>query len=108
MKPQAAASAGSLNQKPTLKVFTGGTPRLASKPKIWSSRIVLIVTWPLPSWLVCRSDWYQAKPKFPPKFGLAEPSAQLRGLLDGEQVEVEVRLEVADVRARAGRSASPV
>ena len=50
------------------------TPRLESKPKIWSSRIVLRLTSPSPWRFVSRSDWYHAKPKLPWKSGLGVPS----------------------------------
>ena len=42
--PQLAASFGLLNQNPKWKVLVGGRDASASKPKIWSSRIVLIRT----------------------------------------------------------------
>ena len=42
----------------------GTSPLSGSNPKIWSSRIVLIVTEPVPSDPTSRSDWYQASPKF--------------------------------------------
>jgi len=41
-----AASSGLLNQKPTWNVSVGASFTSGSKPKIWSSRIVLMRTWP--------------------------------------------------------------
>src|SRR6476469_591940 len=63
VNPHGAASAGSLNQKPTWNVLVGGRLVAASKPKIWSRRIVLICTVALPDESVSMSDWYQAIPK---------------------------------------------
>src|SRR5262249_36851071 len=63
-KPHGAAFAGLSNQKPTWNVFVGASPTAGSKPKIWSSRIVLIVTLDVPSLFTWTSDWYQARPKF--------------------------------------------
>src|SRR5689334_512016 len=57
------ASATLLNQNPTCSVWVGARPTSGSKPNIWSSRIVLIATLPVPLELVSTSDWYQAMPK---------------------------------------------
>ena len=45
-KPQAAASFGLLNQKPTWNVLVGFNATSGSNPKIWSRRMVLIRTRP--------------------------------------------------------------
>src|SRR5437763_16010795 len=42
VKPQFAASAGLLNQKPMWNVFVGGRATSLSTPKIWSNKIVRI------------------------------------------------------------------
>ena len=55
-KPHAEASFGLLNQKPTWKVLIGARPTAGSKPKIWSSKMVLIATSASPLSLASRSD----------------------------------------------------
>src|SRR5690348_14116207 len=63
LNTQATASAGLLNQNPTWRVLIGVRPAAGSKPKIWSSRMVLIVTSASPLSFDSRSLWYQAGPK---------------------------------------------
>lgn len=63
LKPQVAASFGLSNQKPTCSVFLGNKLVAGSKPKIWSSQMVLIAMSTFPLLSAVRSDWYQAKPK---------------------------------------------
>src|SRR5262249_16937954 len=63
-KPHVCASFGLLNQKPTWNVligFTGDSSRFT--PKIWSARMVWILTRASPSSSACTSGWYQARPK---------------------------------------------
>src|SRR6516164_10250830 len=73
-KPQASASLGLLNQKPTWKVFVGSRLAAGSNPKIWSSKMVLIAISTFPLLSDWRSDWYHANPKLV-KFGLISPFA---------------------------------
>jgi hypothetical protein len=53
--PQLCASFGLLNQNPTLNVFVGARPVAASKPKIWSSKMVRIDVYDFPSWFASMS-----------------------------------------------------
>ena len=48
VKPQFPASVGLLNQNPRWKVLVGERLTSGSKPKIWSSRMVLTFTKPEP------------------------------------------------------------
>src|SRR3954451_24561455 len=73
-QPSTFASLGLLNQNPTWNVLIGlGLLWSGSKPKIWSSRIVLMVALNDPWLLASRSDWYHAIPKLV-KFGSAVAS----------------------------------
>src|SRR3954454_5088979 len=74
--PHGLVSAGLSNQKPTWNVLVGARFLSGSKPKIWSSRIVLICTDAEPDEFVVMSDWYQARPKLPVKFGSGVPFAR--------------------------------
>src|ERR1700687_5745358 len=74
VQPFRLASFGSLNQKPTWKVLVGVKDASGSKPKIWSSRMVLIVALNCPRLLARKSLWYQASPKLV-KLGFGFPFA---------------------------------
>src|SRR5689334_10723792 len=65
---QPLASAALSNQKPTWNACVGFTEP-GSKPKIWSSRMVLIFVVLVPVDPTETSDWYQASPKLPLKPG---------------------------------------
>src|SRR5690242_9744788 len=63
------SSVGELNQKPTLKVWIGTNGLAGFSMKVSLSKMPWTLTEVLPWESLCRSDWYQPKPKDPEKPG---------------------------------------